>query len=90
MSNAFIAVRNFAVHTAAAEFTADNILGREITEQMIDKVENTVWDAMMEAGVTGIGRRAIRSVIVQYIADEFGTQPLGHTPIHKRQRHICF
>lgn len=89
MSNAFIAVRNFAVHTAAAEFTADNILGCEITEQMIDKVENTVWDAMLEAGVTGIGRRAIRSVIVQYIADEFGTQPLGHIPTHAGYKQVA-
>lgn len=83
MSNAFIAVRNYTVHVAAAEFTTENILGRIITDEMIDKVESKVWHDITEAGATGIGRRAIRSIIVQYIADEFGTQPLGLTPTHR-------
>lgn len=89
MSNAFTAVRNFTVHTAAAAFATDNILGREITKEMIDDVENKVWKAMAESGVTGIGRQAIRSVIIQYISDEFGTQPLGLTPTHKGIKHVA-
>ncbi|UYD57489.1 hypothetical protein OFDDKENP_00113 [Aeromonas phage B614] len=89
MSNAFIAVRNFAVHTAAAEFTADKIIGKQITEEQITKVEDKVWDAIVEAGVTGIGRRAIRGVIIQYITDEFGTQPLGHTPTHTGYKEVA-
>ncbi|AAQ81373.1 hypothetical protein [Aeromonas phage Riv-10] len=82
MSNQFIAVRNFTVHTCAAKFATDNILGNRISEEQINAVENEVWEAATAAGVTGIGRQAIRSVIVQYISEEFGTQALGHTPTH--------
>lgn len=83
MSNAFIAVRNFAVHTAAKEFTQAEFAGKQIPDERIDAVENTVWQAVQEAGVTGIGRQAIRKVIVQYIIDEFGTQALGIVPTHR-------
>ncbi|QBX32741.1 hypothetical protein Asfd1_115 [Aeromonas phage Asfd_1] len=91
MSNSnsnFIAVRNFTVHTAAAEFTCDNILGKQITEEQITEVENKVWDAVQEAGITGVGRRAIRGLIVSYIAEEFGTEPLGHKADHVGYKQI--
>ncbi|UOX40440.1 hypothetical protein UGMREWDR_CDS0125 [Aeromonas phage GomatiRiver_11] len=78
----FIAVRNFTVHTAAARFTLENVMGRQITEEQITEVENEVWEAVQKAGVTGVGRRAIRGLIVSYIAEEFGTEPLGHKADH--------
>lgn len=63
MSNAFIAVRNYTVHMAASEFTADNIAGKQITEEQITALENKIWGVIQEHGVKGIGRRAIRSVL---------------------------
>lgn len=80
--SAFIAVRNYTVHMAAAEFTTDNILGKQITEEQITALEDKIWDTVQEHGIKGIGRRAIRGLIVSYIAEEFGTEPLGHTADH--------
>lgn len=89
MSNEFIGVRNYTVHLCASMLVAENILGKIITNEQIDEIENKVWHAIQEAGVTSVGRRAIRSVIIQYISEEFGTQPLGHTPTHVGIKHVA-
>lgn len=83
MQNNYIAIKNFIVHNTFE--TVTKILNEQgqVTDKIIDDLQDKLYEQISQVPDIKMGKTGVRSVIVDYITSEFGSQVMGVDPMYK-------